>query len=110
MWWRAIANWAPGCNRWKLHDGRAVELSDRYAWTVKLSNGTTLELGREQGRELQRVRVQRLVAIWPQLASRLPNRIESIDMRYPNGLALKAQGLELKEPRKGQARVAVKRP
>lgn len=87
-----------------------LALSDRYAWTVKLNNGTTLQLGREQGRELQRVRVQRLVSVWPQLASRLPNRIESIDMRYPNGLALKAQGLEVKDPRKGQARAAVRKP
>ncbi len=83
-------------------------LSGRYAWTAKLDNGTTLQLGREQGRELQRTRVQRLVAIWPQLVARLQNRIESIDMRYPNGLSLKAQGLDLKDPRKPPARVAKK--
>jgi cell division protein FtsQ len=38
-------------------------------------------------------RVDRLIGIYPQLVERLQNRIESIDMRYPNGLALKAQGL-----------------
>jgi cell division protein FtsQ len=86
----------------------ALSLSGRYAWTVKLDNGTTLQLGREQGRELQRARVERLVAIWPQLVARLQGRIENIDMRYPNGLSLKAQGLELKDPRKAQVRVVRK--
>jgi cell division protein FtsQ len=31
--------------------------------------------------------------VYPQLAARLQDRIESIDMRYPNGLALQARGL-----------------
>jgi cell division protein FtsQ len=70
-----------------------VQLSSRYAWTVKLSNGMTVELGREQSRTTLKDRVDRLVAIYPQLVTRLQDRIESVDMRYPNGLALKAQGL-----------------
>jgi cell division protein FtsQ len=60
---------------------------------VKLSNGMTVELGREQSRTTLKDRVDRLVAIYPQLVTRLQDRIESVDMRYPNGLALKAQGL-----------------
>jgi cell division protein FtsQ len=70
-----------------------VELSGRYAWTITLSNGVTVELGREKSNTTLKDRVDRLVAIYPQLVERLQNRIESIDMRYPNGLALKAQGL-----------------
>jgi cell division protein FtsQ len=71
----------------------AVWLSSRYAWTVKLDNGMTVELGREQGKTTLKDRVDRLVRIYPQLVTRLQDRIESVDMRYPNGLALKAQGL-----------------
>ena len=71
----------------------AVQLSGRYAWKVKLDNGMTVELGREQSRTTLKERVDRLIGIYPQLVGRLQNGIESVDMRYPNGLALKAQGL-----------------
>ncbi|MFC5476491.1 cell division protein FtsQ/DivIB [Paraherbaspirillum soli] len=70
-----------------------VNLSSRYAWAVKLSNGMAVELGREQDKNTLKDRVGRLVQIYPQLLTRLQNRIESVDMRYPNGLALKASGL-----------------
>ena len=71
----------------------SVHLSDRYAWTVKLDNGIAVELGREQTKTTMRERVDRLVAVYPQLAARLQSRIESVDMRYPNGLALRASGM-----------------
>lgn len=71
----------------------ALRLSSRYAWTVRLNNGMTVELGREQNPATLKARVDRLVGIYPQLIARLQDRIESVDMRYPNGLALKASGL-----------------
>ena len=71
----------------------SVQLSDRYAWSIKLNNGMTVELGREQSKAMLKERVDRLVGIYPQLVARLQDRIESVDMRYPNGLALKAKGL-----------------
>jgi cell division protein FtsQ len=70
----------------------ALRLSGRYAWTVRLDNGMTVELGREQNPATLKARVERLVGIYPQLIERLQDRIENIDMRYPNGLALKASG------------------
>lgn len=73
----------------------SLSLSGRYAWTVKLSNGVTVELGREKSSTTLKERVERLVGIYPQLLARLQDRIESIDMRYPNGLALQAQGLKV---------------
>lgn len=73
----------------------SVQLSSRYAWSVRLDNGMTVQLGREQSRETLKARVQRLVGIYPQLVARLQDRIESVDMRYPNGLALKASGLTI---------------
>ena len=48
----------------------------------------------KQGRRLKE-RVDRLVGIYPQLVARLQDRIESVDMRYPNGLALKARDWRL---------------
>ncbi len=72
----------------------SVQLSSRYAWSVKLNNGMMVELGREQSRTTLKDRVDRLIGIYPQLLTRLQNRIESVDMRYPNGLALQAQGLK----------------
>lgn len=71
-----------------------VWLSGRYAWSVRLNNGMTVELGREANSATLKDRVDRLVKIYPQLVTRLQDRIESIDMRYPNGLALKATGLK----------------
>jgi cell division protein FtsQ len=72
----------------------AVSLSSRYAWTVKLDNGMSVALGREQTHDTLKQRVNRLVSIWPQLTVRVPN-VETIDMRYQNGLALSATGLKI---------------
>ncbi|GGB89823.1 cell division protein FtsQ/DivIB [Pseudoduganella buxea] len=72
----------------------SLALSSRYAWTVTLDNGMSVALGREQTPTTLKERVQRLVSIWPQLASRVQN-VENIDMRYQNGLALSATGLKI---------------
>jgi cell division protein FtsQ len=68
---------------------RALSLSKRYAWSARLDNGILLNLGRANDRAALKARVDRLVSVYPRLASALPGRIESIDMRYPNGLALR---------------------
>jgi len=74
----------------------SVALSNRYAWTVKLDNGITVELGRAESDATLKERIARLVAVYPQLMERLQGKkIENVDMRYPNGLALKADGLVL---------------
>lgn len=78
----------------------AVDLSNRYAWTIKLNNGMTVALGREQDKTTLKNRVNRLIQIYPQLFARLQGRIESVDMRYPNGLALRASGLTVDSPSK----------
>ncbi|WP_256080678.1 cell division protein FtsQ/DivIB [Massilia sp. YIM B04103] len=77
----------------------SVALSSRYAWTVKLDNGMSVALGREQHHSMLKERVDRLVGIWPQLASRVQN-IETIDLRYQNGLALSATGLKIPAEKK----------
>lgn len=72
-----------------------LSLSSRYAWTVKLDNGMTVALGREQDRTTLRTRVERLVGIFPQLTARLEGGIDTVDMRYQNGLALSSASLHI---------------
>jgi cell division protein FtsQ len=72
----------------------SLNLSSRYAWTVKLDNGMSVALGREQDRNTLKTRVDRLVGVYPQLVARLQEgHIDAIDMRYPNGLALASSAL-----------------
>lgn len=89
--WFAPVNLAPD----------AVQLSGRYAWSVKLNNGMKVELGREQSKTTLKDRVARLVSVYPQLVARLQDRIESVDLRYPNGMALKASGMAFGMDKKG---------
>lgn len=67
----------------------SLKLSQRYAWSAKLDNGIVLNLGRVTDRAAMQARVTRFVTVYPQLAAAWPGTIESVDMRYPNGLALK---------------------
>lgn len=86
---------------------QALSLSGRYAWTVKLDNGMSVALGREQTATTLKERVDRLLGIYPQLVTHLQN-IETIDMRYQNGLALSAADLKIPaEGARPKARPAV---
>jgi len=92
-----------------------LALSSRYAWTVKLDNGMSVELGREQDKNTVKARVQRLVGVYPQLVARLQEgRIDTIDMRYPNGLALSSAALtvptDASKPVKAAAKKKTKTP
>lgn len=71
---------------------KEVMLSDRYAWSVRLDNGLTVEFGREKNQGTMSHLMNRLLKAYPQLAQKADNGIESIDMRYPNGVALKVKG------------------
>jgi cell division protein FtsQ len=85
-----------------------LRLSSRYAWTVGLDNGMSVALGREQDRTTLKTRVDRLVNIYPQLARLIPDGIDTIDMRYPNGLALSAAGLKVPGDATKPVKAAVK--
>ena len=61
----------------------ALQLSERGSWSLQLNNGTSIALGREQ----LNLRMQRLLAVWPQLAPG-NNHPRQIDLRYSNGLAI----------------------
>jgi len=70
-----------------------VTLSPRYAWTVKLSNGTEVELGRERNAETLAERSHRLIAAWSAVTQRWGKDIEYADLRYPNGFSIRAAGM-----------------
>jgi len=77
-----------------------IELTPRYAWIVNLSNGMTLDLGRdpsadarEASGELEALsfadRVARFVRAWPEVLQRLDGRaVTHADLRYAHGFAL----------------------
>lgn len=71
----------------------AVHLSDRFSWSARLSDGMWVKLGREQGNAPIGERVARLVHGYPRLAERWQGaKITSVDLRYPNGMAISLSG------------------
>ena len=66
-----------------------VALSPRLAWLLKLEDGMLVELGREQAKAPIRVRLQRFVDYYPTLSDSRHVRPMAVDMRYPNGFALR---------------------
>lgn len=66
---------------------RALLLSPRHAWTVELTDGTRIELGRST----DLAPLQRFLAAYPQQLGPLVSRIGHIDLRYRNGFALRSR-------------------
>jgi cell division protein FtsQ len=69
---------------------RALNVSSRLALQLKLDDGTTLRLGREQASAPVRERLERFVEFYPSIRMAAGRRPEIVDMRYPNGFALRA--------------------
>jgi cell division protein FtsQ len=61
----------------------ALSLDARRAWRVQLTNGLTLEVGRNH--PLQRV--TRFVKVYPAIANAADGRLTAVDLRYSNGFA-----------------------
>ena len=70
---------------------RQVSLSSRFAWQLKLSNGLTVQLGRDSDRERVEERLTKFVSAYPQTLGKLDRRLEYVDLRYPNGFALQVR-------------------
>ncbi|MCF8197612.1 MAG: cell division protein FtsQ/DivIB [Sulfuritalea sp.] len=71
----------------------AVHLSAREAWQFKLDDGVVLELGRNQARHPLRERLIRFTTHYAAVRDSVGSRLQTIgvvDMRYPNGFALRA--------------------
>ena len=59
-------------------------LDRRGAWSMQLSNGTHVSLGRDAARE----RLQRLLASWDSLMQEQTAPPQGVDLRYSNGFAV----------------------
>ena len=68
---------------------RGVMLSARQAWQLRLDDGLVLELGRDQAKHPLHERLQRFTGIYREVQKRARTSIAAIDMRYPNGFALR---------------------
>jgi cell division protein FtsQ len=69
-----------------------VVLSPRHAWQLRLDTGLQVELGRD-GPEPVEQRLERFVEAFPATLGQLGRtRYERVDLRYPNGFALRVTG------------------
>ena len=69
-----------------------VVLSPRLAWQLKLNNGMLVEMGREQPKAPVGVRLQRFIEVYPETIAKRPVRPTVVDLRYPNGFAMRSPG------------------
>jgi cell division protein FtsQ len=69
-----------------------LELTGRGSWRARLDDGALLELGHGSLAEIHS-RAQRFVATLTQVASRFGRDLESADLRYGNGYAIKLRGV-----------------
>jgi cell division protein FtsQ len=71
----------------------ALLLTSREAWQARLDDGTVLELGRDEAKHNLAERLTRFIA-WYRPAIEMTRIAEGgvVDMRYPNGFALRAGG------------------
>jgi len=70
-------------------DPRQVLLSSRLAWQLKLSNGATVLLGRDSDKDRVEERLARFASAFPQTLAKSRQRLDYVDLRYPNGFALR---------------------
>jgi cell division protein FtsQ len=68
-----------------------VVLTARYAWQLRLENGLTLVLGRDA--DLAEERLKRFVEVFPETVGRVSGKSHTVDLRYPNGFALRVPEL-----------------
>jgi cell division protein FtsQ len=69
-----------------------VHLSAREAWQLKLDDGVVLELGRDQAKAPLAERLSRFTTHFAAAAGAARSRLQAVgavDMRYPNGFALR---------------------
>ena len=73
----------------------SVTLTARHAWRLRLASGLHLELGRD-GADAVEQRLARFAAAYPDALGRLGLRgaagMLHVDLRYPNGFALRVAG------------------
>lgn len=74
-----------------------LELTGQGSWRARLDSGAALELGHGSADEIE-ARTQRFIATLNQVSSRYGRDLESADLRYGNGYALKLKGVTTLNP------------
>ncbi len=69
-----------------------LELTQRGSWRALLEGGAVIEMGLGTPADIQ-ARVQRFVATVAQTSSKFDRNLESADLRYANGYAIKLRGV-----------------
>jgi cell division protein FtsQ len=69
-----------------------LQLNDLGSWRAQLDSGAVIELGHGSRAEVQ-ARARRFVDTVTQVSSRFGRDVESADLRYPTGYALKLRGV-----------------
>ena len=77
----------------------AIQLSAREAWRLRLDDGVAIDLGRDQDKQALAARLNRLALTYAQLHEQLPGAFNTIDMRYPNGFAVRTEAPAGRSPR-----------
>ncbi len=65
-----------------------LTLSERRAWELRLAGGLLLRLGRDQVEE----RLATFLAVYAQTVAPVASRLDYVDLRYPNGFAVRVSG------------------
>ena len=76
---------------------RALNISPRLAVQIRLDDGMVVELGRQQQKAPVRDRLERFVEYYPSVMSTAGRRPTVVDMRYPNGFALRVAAASVTE-------------
>jgi cell division protein FtsQ len=69
-----------------------VVLTPRFAWQLRLENGLNVMLGRDG--EAAEQRLGRFVGVYEQTLKKFARKHEYVDLRYPNGFALRVPELK----------------
>jgi cell division protein FtsQ len=67
----------------------SLQLDARRTWHVQLSNGLTVEVGRNHPVQ----RVERFVRVYPAILAAANGRLVAVDLRYSNGFAVRWQAM-----------------
>ena len=76
---------------------RALTISPRLAVQVRLDDGMVVELGRQTSKAPVRERLERFVEYYPSVMNAAGRRPTVVDMRYPNGFALRVAAAPVTE-------------
>ncbi|HEY6822000.1 MAG TPA: cell division protein FtsQ/DivIB, partial [Burkholderiales bacterium] len=68
-----------------------VVLTARFAWQLRLADGLNLMLGRDP--QVAEERLRRFVGAYDATLGKIARKHEYVDLRYPNGFALRIPDL-----------------